>query len=317
MRLLPPETPFEARLIASSVVRGARLHDSHGGLCIVDCRSGELDWVLDWSSPDIDVEERGGDRGLRGVGIAGDQLYVLSSVALIRFDRHLRMQATYRNPYLKHCHELSIYAGRAYLVSTGYDAIVVFDLATERFVTGVHLASVNGALRATTFDPASSAGPAPSHAFHLNSVMHTDAGLFFSGLRTGGLLRIADSRLSLAAPLPGGTHNAQPFGDGVIYNDTERNSLCAEFSGREIRLPVTADPAASARWQLADDARLARPLFARGLCPLSTRLVAAGSSPSTVSIYDLQEQRLLAQVELSHDVRNAVHGLAIWPWPTR
>ena len=133
--LADAQTP--ARLIASSVVRGARLHDSHGGLCIVDCRSGAVDWVLDWNSPEIDVEERGGDRGLRGIGIAGDDIFVLSSVALIRFDRNMRLQVTYRNPYLKHCHELSIYDGRAYLVSTGFDALISFDLASERFRYGL------------------------------------------------------------------------------------------------------------------------------------------------------------------------------------
>jgi len=100
MPRLLDEPRTAARLIASSVVRGAQLHSSHGGLCVVDCRSGAVDWVLDWNSPDIDVEERGGDRGLRGIGIAGDSIYVLSSVALIRLDRNMRLLATYRNPYL-------------------------------------------------------------------------------------------------------------------------------------------------------------------------------------------------------------------------
>ena len=311
--LRDPSVP--ARLIASSVVRGARLHDSHGGLCIVDCRSGALDWVLDWNSPDIDLAERGGDRGLRGIGTVGDDCYVLSSVALIRFDRHMKLQATYRNPYLKHCHELAIHAGRAYIVSTGFDAILGFDLASKRFVTGMHLRVDNSLLGAIPFDPESGHGPAPVCAFHLNSVSCSDAGLFFSGLRTGALLRMVDSQLSIAAALPAGTHNAQPFHGGIIYNDTERNRLCVRRAGRELCMEVTADPARSSHWQLAEDPRLARPLFARGLCALSARYVAAGSSPSTISIYDLQAEQRVSQVELSRDVRNAIHGLALWPFP--
>jgi hypothetical protein len=303
------------RLIASSVIRGASPDSSHGGLCIVDCRSGSVDWVLDWNSPDIDVDERGGDRGLRGIGIAGDSVYVMSSVALIRLDRHLRPQATYRNPYLKHCHELSIHDGRAYIVSTGFDSIVCFDFASERFIAGIHVSPRGGGLNATGFDPESPDGPAPSHVFHLNSVHCDGSGLYFSGLRSGGLLRISGTELSLSAALPAGTHNAQPFLDGVIYNDTEANRLCVKNAGRTTCLPVTADADEMAQWQRAGDDKLARPLFARGLHVVSSRLVATGASPSTISIHDLEEQRLLARVELSRDVRNAIHGLAAWPFP--
>lgn len=303
------------RLIASSVIRGAQPHSSHGGLCIVDCHAGTVDWVLDWNSPDIDVDERGGDRGLRGIGIDGDSVYVMSSTALIRLDRQLRPQATYRNRYLKHCHELSIHAGRAYIVSTGFDSIVCFDLASERFVAGIHLNPRAGGLGVSGFDPGSPDGPAPAHAFHLNSVHCDDSGLYFSGLRTGALLRIAGTQLSIAASLPAGTHNARPFFDGVIYNDTESNRLCVRAAGRTNFLPVSADPAEMGQWQLADDEKLARPLFARGLCVISPRLVATGASPSTISIHDIDAQCLRARIELSRDVHNAVHGLAAWPFP--
>ena len=313
MRHLLDESRPAPRLIASSVVRGAQLHSSHGGLCIVDCHSGAVDWVLDWNSPDIDVEERGGDRGLRGIGVVGDSVYVLSSVALIRLDRDMRLLETYRNPYLKHCHELSIYDGRAYIVSTGFDSIVCFDLAAERFVAGIHVRVNNGQLHAAGFDPQVAGGPTASRALHLNSVYCAVDGLYFSGLRSGGLLRIAGTQLSVAAALPPGTHNAQPFGGGIIYNDTNNDRLCVNLPGRKVSLPVTADPSARARWQLAEDASLARPLFARGLCVLSSGVVAAGSSPSTISIYDLDDEQCIAQVELSSDVRNAIHGLAIWP----
>jgi hypothetical protein len=42
-------------------------------------------------------------------------------------------------------------------------------------------------------------------------------------------------------------------------------------------------------------------------------LVAGGSSPSTISVYDLRRGRSVMRVNLSMDVRNAVHGLAVWP----
>ena len=54
--------------------------------------------------------------------------------------------------------------------------------------------------------------------------------------------------------------------------------------------------------------------FARGLCVLSDRVVAGGASPSTVSLYDLAGNKTLASVRLSTDVRNAIHGLEVWPY---
>jgi hypothetical protein len=33
-----------------------------------------------------------------------------------------------------------------------------------------------------------------------------------------------------------------------------------------------------------------------------------------VSVYDLRAQRRVQQVNLSMDVRNAIHGLAVWPY---
>jgi hypothetical protein len=43
-------------------------------------------------------------------------------------------------------------------------------------------------------------------------------------------------------------------------------------------------------------------------------VIAAGSSPSTISLYDLRSGNRVAQCNLSMDVRNAVHGLALWPF---
>jgi hypothetical protein len=44
-------------------------------------------------------------------------------------------------------------------------------------------------------------------------------------------------------------------------------------------------------------------------------LIAAGSSPSTISIYDVEGRQVVGSVNLSMDIRNAIHGLEIWPFP--
>jgi hypothetical protein len=64
----------------------------------------------------------------------------------------------------------------------------------------------------------------------------------------------------------------------------------------------------------ADDSGIARQGFARGLCVLSDSQVAGGSSPSTITVYDLGANETLLSVNLTRDVRNAVHGLEVWPY---
>jgi len=43
-------------------------------------------------------------------------------------------------------------------------------------------------------------------------------------------------------------------------------------------------------------------------------LIAAGSSPSTIALYDLDQQKMLRTVNISMDIRNAIHGLEVWPY---
>jgi hypothetical protein len=302
------------KLIASSVIRGAQRDESHGGLCICDFEKGNVEYAIDWNSTDIDVSGRGGDRGLRGLAISGQHVYALASNALLRFDRNLKLQQRYSSQYLKHCHELCVYQSKAFIASTGFDTILVFDLLQERFAVGFHLHLDNGALRLSAFDPERVSGPRPSNMFHINSVTCSADGLHFAGLRTGGLLRLRDNQLSRTARLPPGTHNAQPFGGGVIYNDTARNCICADLPDRDVRIPITADPEEAARWHHREDAVLARPLFGRGLCVLSHELIVAGSSPSPITVYDIGRGIAVARLPISTDVRNAIHGISIWPF---
>jgi hypothetical protein len=141
--------------------------------------------------------------------------------------------------------------------------------------------------------------------------------MYLSGLRTGGMLLFNGREVQMAAELPAGSHNARPFRDGVLFNDTEADALRYAGRGegledRALRVP-RYDLEALQNKDL-DSSRIARQGFARGLCVLSDSVVAAGSSPSTVSVYDLPANRRLLSVNLTMDVRNAIHGLEVWPY---
>ena len=301
-------------LLASSVIRGSRLGESHGGLYLVDLNRGTAELKLDWNTTAIDIGGRGGDRGLRGIAFHGERILVAANAQLLILDQSFRVRESFGNSYLRHCHEISVSGDRVYLTATGFDSLLSFDLTAGRFVDGWHLGLVGQSLGLNHFDPSTSAGPAASHHFHLNSVSASAAGIWFGGLNTPGLLHMGGEGLSLAARLPPGTHNAQLWNDGLLYNDTEADRVCYLRDGNITEMAVPHfDPQRIVNLERFASA-VARPRFARGLCVLANGLVAGGSSPSTISIYDVLAGRRLTQQNISMDVRNAVHGLAVWPY---
>jgi hypothetical protein len=44
--------------------------------------------------------------------------------------------------------------------------------------------------------------------------------------------------------------------------------------------------------------------------------IVGGCSPATVSLYRSDEEQPVVSVNLSMDVRNAIHGLGVWPFAT-
>ena len=77
--------------------------------------------------------------------------------------------------------------------------------------------------------------------------------------------------------------------------------------------PKTDDPALLTHTEL-DDSPVARQAFGRGLCVVDGGLIAAGSSPSTITLHDLDSLQTTLSINLSMDIRNAVHGLEVCPF---
>lgn len=301
-------------LIATSVVRGSRQGESHGGVYLVDLDAEHVAQVIDWNTVDIDWQGRGWDRGLRGIEFDGDRIFIAASDELFAFDRDFRKLASWRSPYLKHCHEISRFKRRLYLTSTGFDSLLGFDLDRNRFAWGLRVSKGNGGLRGVPFNPAGEHGPPPSNLLHLNSVTALERGLYFSGLRTGGLLKFDGRSIREIASLPEGSHNARPHRDGILFNDSQADVVrfASPAAQRVFRVPRYEEDQLTHRD--LDDTRIARQAFARGLCVVDDHLVAAGSSPSTIALHDLDRVKTTLTVTLSFDIRNAIHGLEVWPY---
>jgi len=318
------------RVVHTSVVRSAHKGESHGGVFLLDLNDHSVEQVLDWNDDSIDWEGRGGDRGLRGIAFHGDRVLLAASDEIFIYDKEFHREGSLRNRYLRHCHEIFVLGDRLFATSTGFDSILEIDLTTGSFERG-HCVRFSGIWRnrqlrprftmlrprprSSTFDPNADGGPPPADTSHINNVYADGAAIYLSGMGLGNLWRIQDSRLTSYARLPYWTHNAQPFRDGVLLNWSSKDQV-ALFS-RQGRLVHSIDVPRYDRASLenADLPRdFARESFARGLTTIGDRLVVGGSSPSTITLYDLDDERTIEAINVSMDVRNCVHGLEVWPF---
>jgi hypothetical protein len=309
-------------LIATSVVRGAEQGDSHGGIYLVDFREQDVRQVVDWNTSEIDFQGRGWDRGLRGIAFFAGEIYIAASDELFVYDQNFRIKRSFRSTYLKHCHEIFQLNNHLYLTSTGHDSILAFDLEKQKFFWAIHIALDGDEIKGTAYDPqgingpGGANGPPAQNLLHINNVHADKRGIFVSGMRTGSLLHVGNKNVvTKVADMPMGTHNARPFRDGVLFNDTASDLVrFAGADGTQIAFPVPRyEPSQLEHAELGDE-QVARQGFGRGLCVVNEQIIAAGSSPSTVTLYDLASRSEITRVNFSMDIRNAIHGLEVWPF---
>ncbi len=304
------------RLVATSVVRGSQKGESHGGVCLIDLQAREVVQAIDWNTVDIDWQGRGWDRGLRGIAFDGELVYMAASDELFAYTPQFRRVGSWRSPYLRHCHEIAVHGRELFLTSTGFDSVLGFNLDQQCFDWALHVQMRQYQAHFARYDPTGTNGPLALNILHLNNVSADASGMYICGLNTGGMLQYTGERIVMWVELPPGTHNARPFRDGVLFNDTVAGTL--RYSGRDeredriMKVP-TYDPETLTHRD-ADTSGIARQGFARGLCVLTESMVAGGSSPSTVTVYDLKDNEMLLSVNLTRDIRNAIHGLAVWPY---
>lgn len=312
-------------IIASSVVRSAFKGESHGAVYLVDLDSGTARQVVDWAR-NINWTGRGFDRGLRGIAFHDGLTYIAATDEILAYDTSFQVVARYGNPYLRHCHEIDVEGDTLWATSTGFDSILAFDLRRRRFTRGLCLRYHRlqnrlkrifpiGAPPMRLFDPEGKAGPKAADTVHLNSVVAQDGMLYCSGTGLRFVLRFDGNRIARHARIPFRTHNARPYRDGVLMNHTEENEIRYADRRGEAR----------ERWRIPtyDETRLinnhlptdhARQGFGRGLCISETGEIIAGTSPATVSSYEHGDPQPKRSINLTMDVRYAVHGLEVYPY---
>jgi hypothetical protein len=304
-------------VLCTTVVRSAHHGSSHGGAYLVDLASGRHRQMLDWNDDTIDWSGRGGDRGLRGIAFHGEEVYIAASDEIFVYSPDFRRLRSFRHACLSLCHEIFASAGRLYITATAFDSILVYDLEARRFVEGHCLRRdmSAGRLLYRRFDPEGPDLPAAGDSTHLNNVYVEGDRLFVGGVNLDRLIELSDGKAVAFARLPTWTHNARPFAGGVIANSTQQDCiLIGERDGRpRLTLPIPRYPAD--QLENADlPADFARQAFGRGLAVIDDNHVVGGSSPATLTAWRLRPRTKVASVNLSRDIRNAVHGLVVWPF---
>jgi len=319
--------PTLPTVLVTDIIRSADTGGSHGGAYLVNLDTGTWDKVLDWNDPSIEWEGRGSNRGLRGIAFHNGEVYIAASNEVFVFGQDFKIRRSYKSKFLSHAHEVFLHGDRLHVTSTLFDSILTLDLTTGEFVEARMFRlkppkneaglPVPGppVPRIVGYDPRAEAGPKPNDTVHLNSVWAEEGRLYFCGVRMRNLLFYEGNAVRRHAPVPEWTHNARPFKGGVLANSTGEDCIC-HFDAQGVilkKFPVPRyDEASLTNVPTGKD--IARQAFGRGLVTTDDGLVIGGSSPSTVTVYDWETCAVIRSINLTMDVRNAPHGLAVWPY---
>lgn len=316
-------------IICSSTIRSAQEGESHGGMYLVDLENETFKQVINWNDNSIDWEGRGSDRGLRGIAYYKDNILCAASDELVVYDKNFEKLKSFKSKYLKYCHEIYVWDNFLYLTSTGFDSILEFDLLKEKYTRGflyrtnyVKNRYISSLQRRSgiskkifkIFDPNSNNGPELRDTNHINNVFVINGLIFFSGTGLDKLFVIENEQLKKVKSIPKGTHNVTFHKDYLIFNNTANNTVDLKtISGSLINQYKI--PQYKKEYLINSDIPNdhARQGFGRGLI-CADNLIIGGSSPATISVYSIPEKKLIKSVNLTMDIKNAIHGLELYPF---
>lgn len=296
-------------IAATTVCQNSRRGESHGGVYLIDIGHGRGAHRLDWSHSGIDWDGDVGGRGLRGIEIEGDRVFIATAESLLEFSAEFELLRVHRTSYLGDAQQMHCHDGRLYVCSAAFDAVLAFDAGSGRFDHGLHIIDDEAGLRARPFDPSSALGPGRGNRLGLASLWCDARGLFVTGVRTTGMLHFDGRRIVRVLTLPEGVRDARPWRDGVLFNDSAAG--CTRFltpSANRV-FPVPRLPAGSLEHELEGSAG-----FVRGLLVLDDHRFVAGSAPFSITLHDLDAMRTTLNFNLAVDARISVHSLVAWPF---
>ena len=307
------------KIICTTVIRAAKQGDVHGGLYVIDTENGDILHHATYERDFVNDNERGGERGLRGICVLPDRILVADSAGFIELDKDTyEIKRTHQDrDYFKSIHEITFCDDHLWVTSTAYDAVVKVDLDFNVVdiwkMDGESLANSKKLTGKTKIDKDSKE---ELDDYHINSIFTHKNRIKVSGLLTD-LHNLDD--MSVSTPIPkiinygvGGykhiahsfVHNFYEYDDISLANLTTFSSL-GIYNGewKVIQIPrmrnakFSIDEIAVNNWN-------------RGLARKDNKIII-GSSPARILVYDLETGNFESEIQLEQDIRHAIHGLEI------
>ena len=320
------------KIICTTVIRAAKQGDIHGGLYVVDIDKEEVVHYAPYEKEFVNDNERGGERGLRGICVLRDRIIVADSAGFIELNKKdYSIVKTRQDPEVfKSIHEICHHNGSIWATSTAYDAITEvdfnFDLKGFWEIKGESRPDHKAFVGKEKIDPKDHSS---EDNYHINSICEYEGNLLFSGLITG-LYDFEDVSQVIPMPYLSGNvlqemgiaspgmnvtkaasfiHNFYEYDDIFVANFTSFSCLgiaMKQMGG--VVFDVAPIPRAKDTTFCVDDIAINN--WNRGLARYDN-LLFVGSSPARILVYDLDRAEFIKEIQLEKDIRHAIHGLEV------
>ena len=303
------------KIICSTVVRAAKQGGIHGGLYVIDIETEETVYYKPYEKDFINDNERGGERGLRGVAVLSDRIIVADSAGFIELDKDTyEIKRTHQNKdYFKSIHEIAFHDDHVWVTSTAHDAVVKMDLDFN--VKGFWELEGRNVLSAKELTGKKEITPetkTENDNYHINSISVHDGRLRVAGLLTP-LYDFETMNEICSIPVNkryqnSFVHNFYEHEDTFTANLTTFSSVGFFRKGGSFGWDVIDIPRSKNVTYQVDD--IAVNNWNRGLATRGDKMII-GSSPARLLIYDMKQKKFEKEIVLEKDIRHAIHGLEI------
>ncbi len=295
------------KIALTTVVRAAKAGDAHGGFYVIDYPSKEVVFHNTCAEDFAGDNERGGERGLRGIAVVDDRIYVAgsSSISILEADTLKRIASRHDRTYLDSIHEICYHDDHLWVTSTGSDCIVKLDqylnVVECWHIIGVQHDSHHTVANKVKVDSITGL----EDKIHVNSISAHNGRIVFAGSLTP-LYDFETLEEVQDLALGGFTHNFEEYPDLVLANKTYVEKLEVVTGYDRVFYAV---PKYMGKIEDVND-EIAKPNWIRGMAR-KDNLVFLGSSPARILVFDLDKRSFIDEIKLSSDPRCCVHGIDV------
>ena len=330
--LLSETTLQNLRVFATTVIRGSQNSELTGFLV-------ELDWKNNKVKQKIPIpidtkhplwNERGGNRGGRGLFVYDKTLYVATALSILKFDKDLNQIGTIEHSYLAGLHEIYIDSEGIWLTSTVHDLILKVDFdgnllkewwGSESSILQKELKFSQRTLNLNlNFSEENFVADYQKYCgeerLHINTVWVDKNQIYILSNSRNAFVKIFPKPETiivqdkeLRSP-----HNGIITPDGrILINDTQNQCIRVyESSGKRIKTintSISSKHSIMSRKSFQLSQQFAKPGWQRGLTHIRDSIYLVGTSPATVFEVDIDKEIIGQQCKIDDDVKHCIHGL--------